>query len=227
MRTIILALALVAAARSASAQPGQPQPYPPQPAPPQPSQPYPPQPYPPQPYPQQPQPYPPQQQPYAPPPYAYQPGPPLTAEDQEILARGEISDGEYLGGAALSFFIGFGAGQAVQGRWHDTGWIFSLGETASLVAIIGGAIQAADCFDMVNCHRGETPLVLGLIGYVGFRLWGIGDALIGPSSHNSRVRELRMRMGYPPNGPGYYGLKPYLRPPRDGNGGIAGISLSF
>src|SRR5690349_5932967 len=85
------------------------------------------QPYAPQPYPQpnpQPQPYP---QPYAPAPYAYQPQQ-LTAEEYELLAEGEISEGAHYGGAALSFFFGLGAGQAVQGRWGETGWIFTLGE---------------------------------------------------------------------------------------------------
>src|SRR5207249_9637983 len=123
-------------------QPGQTPPTP-QPDPTQPdSQPYP--------QPQQPQPYP---QPYpqqCPPPgcgaaYGYQ-AIPLSPADQELLADGEISDGAHVGGGLLAIFFGFGVGQAVQGRFGETGWIFLLGEGASFTALLvglGDALQ--DC----------------------------------------------------------------------------------
>src|SRR5689334_17740720 len=72
--------------------------------------------YPQQQYPQQgyPQPYPQQQ------PYGYAPQQPmavqLTVDEQWLLQRGFITDGEHLGGGLAALFVGFGVGQAVQGR---------------------------------------------------------------------------------------------------------------
>jgi hypothetical protein len=211
MRALVTSLSIVALAGSAVAQPGaQPQPQP---------QPYPaPQPYP-QPYPSP--------QPYAPPPYAYAPQP-LTAEEQELLARGEISDGAHFGGAVLAFFLGFGTGQAAQGRWGDTGWIFTIGEIASMALIIRGAAGIGD--DIVDdresdreCTQCISYIVIGAIALSGLRLWGTIDAIAAPSSHNARVREVRMKAGIPMP---YYSLAPYVAPTRDG-GGTAGVTLRF
>jgi hypothetical protein len=70
-------------------------------------------------------------------------------------------------------------------------------------------------------------LIGGLIGLVVFRVWEVADAIGGPPRHNSRVRELRMRLGMPPMG--YVRrLQPYVAPPlsRDG-GATAGLTLRF
>src|ERR1043165_10125455 len=86
---------------------------------------YPQQQYPQQPYPQQqPAPY------YGPQPYGYQQPPlnaRLTVDAQWLLERGFISDGEHLGGGLAALFVGFGVGQAVQGRSGRKGWIFTVG----------------------------------------------------------------------------------------------------
>src|SRR4051794_8061508 len=99
MRMILVAGVLIVGPGPVAAQPGQTQPDPAM-AQPQPVQ---------QPYSQQP--------PHAPKTLM------ISSDDQEILERGEISDLEYIGGGAGSLFFGFGFGQAVQGRWDDTGWI--------------------------------------------------------------------------------------------------------
>src|SRR5262245_33989991 len=75
-------------------------------------------------------------QPYGAPPsgyYAQQPPPPaqpivISAEDQELLAEGEMPLVQHAGGGALAFFLGFGTGHILQGRWGETGWIFTLGD---------------------------------------------------------------------------------------------------
>lgn len=227
MRTILSALLVVAVTTgSVRAQPGQtpvPDPYPPPPT----------DPYPPPPPPQQPYPPPPQQQlpppGYVPAPYQYMPVQ-LNAEDQQLLAEGEISEGAHVGGVVANVFLGFGVGQAVQGRWSDTGWIFTLGEAASITALFVGLGQAIDdCFASdVSCNdsnSGEGLMIAGLIGYLGFRVWSIADAVSGPSKHNRKVRELKMRLGIPQP---MYGQKlvPYVHKSRDG-GGTAGLSFSF
>jgi hypothetical protein len=163
-----------------------------------------------------------------PPPYAYQPSP----DDQELLAEGYIEPMRTAVGGVAAIFIGFGVGQGVEGRWHDTGWIFTLGETASLAAIIGGAVGIANCTDLdgnTTCGGGDSVsvgwLVGGLIAYTGLHIWEIADAFIGPGVHNERVHELRRRYGYRD-----YAVRivPYVTRPQSSEGGMtAGLSLRF
>src|SRR5512146_1511966 len=79
---------------------------------------------------------------YAPMPYAYQPPVQLTPEERELLDQGEISDGQHIGGGAMALFVGLGVGQAVQGRWHDTGWIFTLGEPVAVTIMMIGVAES-------------------------------------------------------------------------------------
>jgi hypothetical protein len=170
---------------------------------------------------------PPPRQPYVPPPYQYTPPPqPLSAAEARLLARGEITPGAHVGGGFASIFLGLGIGQGIEGRWSETGWIFTVGELASVAAIIVGVGDVfGDCLDS-SCDDDPEPIVfLGVIGIVVFRVWEVADAFIGPVSHNRKVRELRARLGYPPP---YYGVTPFVAPARGGDGGgVAGISLRF
>ncbi len=174
-------------------------------------QPYPPQPYPPQPYPgQAPYPYPPVQ---------------LTPEEHQLLAEGEISLGQHAGGVVVNWLFGFGLGQAIQGRWSDTGWIFTLGEAAGITLMVAGL--ASSCF---GCEGGDddgaTLLVGGVIGYVAFHIWSIVDAATGPAGHNRKVRALKQRVGLPMHAS--QRVLPYVAPARDGGGGgTAGLTLRF
>lgn len=177
-----------------------------------------------------PQPPPPPPAGYPPPPYQYQPGyaypAPLTAEEHELLLDGEISDGAHVGGGVAAIFVGFGVGQAIQGRWSERGWIFTLGEGASVAAIIAGAVSIADdCIDSSdsNCDNssGTGLLVGGLLGYTAFRIWDIVDAFAGPPEHNRRVRALKYRLGIPVR----VGWKPYVNSTHDAT--TAGLTLRF
>jgi hypothetical protein len=230
MRRLLACALVVSFAGSVFAQPGgYPQPQP-QPAP----SPYPapyPQPYP-QPQPQpQPQPYP-QPAPYygVPAPYQYQPAVQLTAEEHELLMKGEISEGEHFGGGLAALFLGFGIGQGIQGRWSDNGWLFTLGEIGAIGLIIYGATRTFDCNDGID-HTGRScrsdagtgTLIVGALGFTGLRIWETIDAFSAPSEYNRRVRMVRMKAGYHPMG--VYGL--YVSPPKHGEGGVAGVSLRF
>ncbi len=218
MRTSVAAVVLLALTTAASAQPGADPQAPPQPG------------YPPQ-QPQYPQPYG-QQQPYYPPNPGYGPPIQLTIEDQELLASGEISDGQHLGGAALAVFMGFGIGQAVQGRWSDRGYIFTLGEIAAIAALIYGAAEMINNCDanldtVCNSRGNDTgvaPFVVGLIGFSVLRIWEVVDSITGPIDHNTRLRNLRIRTGYRPMG--YGGIKPFVAPSGD-QGATAGITFRF
>jgi hypothetical protein len=166
---------------------------------------------------------------YGPPaPYAYQPSP----DEQELLAEGYIDPMRTAVGGAAAFVLGFGIGQGIEGRWHDTGWIFTLGETASLAAIIGGAVGIANCTDLdgnTTCGGGDSAsvgwLVGGLIAYTGLHIWEVVDAFIGPSYHNDRVHELRRRYGYRDYATH---IVPYVTRPQSSEGGMtAGLALTF
>lgn len=165
-----------------------------------------------------------------PPPYQYVPSQ-LTPDEQELLAEGEISEGAHIGGAIASLFFGFGIGQAVQGRYGDTGWIFTLGEAASITAIVVGAVRTFGCSDTLDgsgCTSsgdGDELLAVGVIGVVAFRVGEIADAFSGPPRHNRRVRALRMRLGMPQP---MYGqrITPYLHKTREGTA-TAGLTFRF
>jgi len=60
---------------------------------------------------------------------------PLTYDEYRLLRRGEISERTRFGGILASDLFGLGIGQAMQGRWLETGWLFTFGElaTASLL----------------------------------------------------------------------------------------------
>ncbi len=154
----------------------------------------------------------------------------LTRDEQELLQKGEITDGQHVGGIAANIFLGFGIGQAIQGRYGETGWIFTVGEIASFTALIVGVSQnLEDCFDNIdgNCdqNRGEALIIGGLVGYVVFRIWSVVDAAGGPSKHNQKLRELRMRLGIPQ--PMYtHRIVPYVNRTRD-SGATAGVVFRF
>lgn len=191
----------------AGAQPGTTQPQPP------PAQPYPP----PQPYPPQPQPYPPQ--PYAQPYYPQPQYQLLTEEERELIADGEIEPPQHIIGGVAGTFAGLGIGHAIQGRWTEKGWIFTVGEVAAVSIII---VSLGDCGFEGDCENESDMIWFGLVAAVGFRVWEVFDVWLGPPAHNRRVRAAQMKAGIAPG----YGL--YLAPPltRD-EGGVAGLTLRF
>lgn len=190
------------------------------------------------------QPYaqPPPSQPYYAPqqPYYAQPQPvqvQLTVDEQWLLSRGYISNGEHLGGGVVSLFFGFGVGQAVQGRWSQKGYIFTFGEAASFGAMIYGMVTLVsachgndDLYYEEYCdrrdeRRGATLLIGGALALGVFRIWEVVDAFTGPAEHNRQVRALRARLGMHDYSYARQ-LRPYVVPAGDG-GGVAGVSMRF
>ena len=196
-------------ASAAIAQPGTPPPYAPAPPAPQPYAP----------------------QPYAPQPYGYQPRPQvqvqLSAEEAEILARGPIDDGAHIGGGLISLLFGFGVGQAVQGRYGDTGWIFTVGELGSGALMIYGMTRVfGDCFESdARCESsgGVTAILVGALALTGFRVWEVVDAFAGPASHNRRYKDIQLRVnGYAPPRWGIYSARSM-----DRQATVTGLELRF
>jgi hypothetical protein len=87
-----------------------------------------------------------------------------------------------------------------QGRWSETGWIFTFGEAASIAAIVYGVSQLDFADDETSSSSNDNSgalIVGGLIGYLGIHIWSIVDAATGPASHNRKLRALKQRVGLP------------------------------
>ena len=107
----------------------------------------------------------------------------LTLDEQFLLERGYISEGQHIGGGLISLFFGWGIGQAIQGRWSEKGYIFTLGEGVSAGLMIWGMVGLFDdCFGpafegavVAESHEGRYVglMVGGLIGTAVFR--DLGD----------------------------------------------------
>ena len=145
----------------------------------------------------------------------------LTASEAAILRRGEIPDSQRVGGGVMSLIAGFGIGQAMQGRWSETGWIFTVGESAAVVAYAAGIDGVGDCLlpFQGECREGRAQALMygGFVALLALRVWEVGDAWTGPVRHNRRVREIRARVT-----PGAY-----VAPATGGSGAVAGVTIRF
>ncbi|MFT3699752.1 MAG: hypothetical protein QM831_41780 [Kofleriaceae bacterium] len=145
--------------------------------------------------------------------------PQLTTDDLEAIHDGYISQVQVGVGAGAAIFLGFGVGQAVEGRWLKTGWIMTVGETASLMTfLVAIAPSFGDCFD--DCRRtSQTRAVLGLGSlaiFGGLRIWEVVDSISGPMQQNRRYLAARARH------PDFY-----VNPVSQGDGAVVGLAMRF
>lgn len=151
----------------------------------------------------------------------------LSAEDQELIVDAEIGPVAHIGGGLVATFVGFGVGHAVQGRWSERGWIFTVGETAGLgLMVYGLGKSASSCVDAEGGECGTSGLGFiagGAIALTGLHLWETIDAFVAPIGHNRRVRAAKLRAGMRSG----YAVTPYVVPPTRGDGAIGGLSLRF
>lgn len=146
----------------------------------------------------------------------------FTEEERKILAQGEISQARYvIGGVLGTWPLGLGIGHAIQGRYTEKGWIFTVGELGSMAVMMAGV---GDCIGRIgsndNCSNSGGLILLGAMGFVGFRIWEIIDVWVAPGEHNRRYRELRSRA----NGEELT-WRPILN--WDGRQGQLGVALTF
>ena len=109
-----------------------------------------------------------------------------------------ISNGLYIGGGVASIFVGFGIGHAIQGRYGEKGWIFTVadlvaigGYFTSVVFLAGDVMDAAEAGETISAGtvKKKGGLALGfLAAMVGVRIWEIIDAWMLPS-HYKVVKE--------------------------------------
>jgi len=122
----------------------------------------------------------------------------LTTEEIKTYQYGEISTGALIGGGLLGTFVGFGTGHIVYGKYTSKGWIFTVSELASMLALVYGASQVTTCLLFIpgsDCAGGVAWYSVGAMGYVGFHLWEIIDVWTIPGSHNRDYRAIKSRLG--------------------------------
>lgn len=118
----------------------------------------------------------------------------LSAEDRKILREGEISAGQHIGGSILAFYPGLGVGHAVQGRYSEIGWKFTVAEIGFVTLIISSLSSCTDgsLFTSESGCVDSGRFSLGLVGYAVAHIWEIVDAITGPIKHNDRYRSLTL-----------------------------------
>ena len=101
-----------------------------------------------------------------------------------------INQGHYIGGGVASLFLGFGIGHAIQGRWKERGWIHTILQSVSVLAITGTFIffVLSDNLDsFINDPYRGIPVGSFIIGTAamlntGSRIWEMIDVWILPDS---------------------------------------------
>jgi hypothetical protein len=142
----------------------------------------------------------------------------LSEEDLEILRAGPMSDTDHALGTILAGVVGFGVGQAAQGRWGERGWIFTLGDSLATFGLLSGFADLANS----EGARGQSMFVGSLLALGALRLCQFADAGLAPAARNHRYQLLRTRL----DNPGVL-VVPYVAPTTRGEGALAGLSLRF
>lgn len=152
--------------------------------------------------------------------------------DFEIVQRGLYSQGEIVGGGLLGTVVGFGTGHLAQRRWRDTGWIFTVGESASIIALVGGVAACSTADDDDDEEDGlrlfsESAGCVVAVGavtavtFVAFRVAELIEVWAHPQIHNKRFRKIeeeRARQAVQ--------WSPYVAP-HEAGGASFGIGLRF
>lgn len=131
----------------------------------------------------------------------------LTADEKKALEIGPISSGKYVGGAIAGTLVGFGLGNAIQGRYDWRGTTFTVGELASLgvitvaaincmVKITGEATSAVFGGDVDDnaCQSEMIAINISTIVFFGLKVWEIADNWAVPPMINSDYRRAKAKM---------------------------------
>ena len=131
---------------------------------------------------------------------------------QSIEREEDVSEIQMLVGAPTAILFGFGTGHAIEGRWREKGWIFTLGETAGFATWMSAYMLDMSCTR--HCGAVGPLAAAGLLSVVGLRLWESVDAITGARAKNRRVLKQRAQLGL------------QLATPSSGDRGmVVGISL--
>ena len=115
----------------------------------------------------------------------------LTEQEYQTLAIGDLSRTRYAIGGVLGTYPGFGIGHTVQGRWRESGLIFTVGEVGYIIVPFAGLSK---CVGDSFYGRGkcDSQLIdIGAVGYLGFKIWEIVDVWRGGIVHRRKFQELK------------------------------------
>ncbi|MBI4820811.1 MAG: hypothetical protein HY791_31390 [Deltaproteobacteria bacterium] len=117
-------------------------------------------------------------------------------------AEGEpISQGRYVTAGVVSIFFSLGIGHAVAGEYTSTGWIFTVGETASCALFGAGLVRA---WNEADSGAGEDPLNLAMIGVgatalLALKVWETYDIFTRPTVESASTVAI-LPLVYPSGG---------------------------
>lgn len=140
-----------------------------------------------------------------------------------ILAKSptKITHERYVGGAVASIFLGFGIGQAIQGRYKESGWIFTVAELGALGLIGGAMFMVKDIYAIprmtatqLSGELGFAGLALaglGAVAWAGFRAWEVMDTWVIPVQQDrvaaDILRDSQQKLAFSPVlAPNYAGI---------------------
>lgn len=126
---------------------------------------------------------------------------PAMADDEQV------SEMQQIAGPPTAFLFGFGLGHAVEGRWHEQGWKFTVADTAAMTLFVVGSANV-ECEQ--HCPAYGAALVTGLLALGVSRIWQTYDTVEGARAKNRRLRREA-------------GLS--IAPAR--GGAVAGVSMRF
>jgi hypothetical protein len=102
-----------------------------------------------------------------------------SSSDEEAPANNSkfpVSTGKYITGGVLGSTIGFGIGHAVQGRYGERGWLFTMTEAVGTGMMILGCNDRKDRDGDGEKECNNKGLVAaGLVVAIGFHIWEIVD----------------------------------------------------
>ncbi len=115
--------------------------------------------------------------------------------DAAALKYGKMTQGQYVTGGIVGSSVGFGIGHAIQGRYGDRGWIFTLGKSVGLGLSIAGVAGLSDsnCLNNDDIECESDDLTLTGVGYammIGVHIWEVVDVWI--RGKNLRQRNLEL-----------------------------------
>ena len=103
-----------------------------------------------------------------------------------------IDQSRYIAGGVISILPGFGIGHAIQGRWLEKGWVFTLVPTLSVVVGFGSKVFSRKIDRLIQIKYRDfqdddfgnyVVAVTTLLVVIPFHIWEIVDAWVLPSNY--------------------------------------------
>ena len=96
-----------------------------------------------------------------------------------------LSNGQYIGGGVASIFLGAGIGHAIQGRWMEKGWIFTVGGLVTGIGYVASStLFAVKSYETKTLDKGTGGVALAfLLAHLGLRVWELIDVWMLPSNY--------------------------------------------